>query len=374
MALSDTTVKHMRSTQRGAPTLLTKADLLTALRAFLVTGWGSVVTNTVTVTGGVAEADLTLPNAFDKYSVVRVSGATEGVMNEDARLTYVNGNKVRWQCSGSDGAKAGTITLKCAPLGWEEVFTETDVAVFRSTDAQSNRRFLRVDCSGTYPRVVAYEAMTGPAAGTGVFPTSGQMAGGGYWYLPGSAGAYTFVGDSRFFIYAPRLANARSVPWGFGDLAPLTSAGDPFGTVLSYSSITAGTDQAENLLQNSGLAMPRSASGSGTSVLCNSYPWGSADRSILSGSSAGVHGAITDTPGSRLILSHRFVREGIDLAKGPRGVIPGILHSHQRDLPALFPDGSTLIDDDRVLLALETSNFNSATFGSMYFIDITGPW
>jgi hypothetical protein len=194
------------------------------------------------VTGGIATAELPVLSSFEKYSVISISGNTD--LNGEARISDLSGYFASWPTTAADGVKSGTIAIKYAPVGgWQEVFTGTNVAVFRSTDVRSSGFYLRVDDTGTqFARVVGHESMTDVDTGSNPFPTAEQVAGGGYWFKSNTASAtaipYVMTGDACFFTWAaaPLVANNVKnrcfIARGFGDPLALAPTGDAYGCLL----------------------------------------------------------------------------------------------------------------------------------------------
>jgi hypothetical protein len=65
-------------------------------------------------------------------------------LNGEQRVTAVANGWVEFKTDLPDGAVTGSISFKMAPLGWEKVFSKTNVSVFRQTDPRGTRMFYRV--------------------------------------------------------------------------------------------------------------------------------------------------------------------------------------------------------------------------------------
>ena len=115
--------------------------------------------------------------------------------------------------------------------GWTEVFTGTNVAVFRAPSG--NMRYLRVDDSAILEmRLVGYESMSDVNTGTDPFPTAGQVSGG--LFCRKSAGSdatqrpwIAYASDTAFYFFI--FANSTSLG--------ATTSGDAFlafGDFTSY--------------------------------------------------------------------------------------------------------------------------------------------
>lgn len=92
--------------------------------------------------------------------------------------------------------------------GWTKEYTGTNLAAYRmSTTSPATGFYLRIDDTGTTSsRLVGYETMSDVNTGTGQFPTSGQVSGGGYLWKSGTANStarpWTLIADTRgFYLY-----------------------------------------------------------------------------------------------------------------------------------------------------------------------------
>ena len=83
MPFTDTSVKWVTDEFRGAAVINGQpGSLLAAIRQF-INGWGDLTPVSVTVTGGIATAELPVLSSFEKYSVISISGNTD--LNGEAR-------------------------------------------------------------------------------------------------------------------------------------------------------------------------------------------------------------------------------------------------------------------------------------------------
>lgn len=176
----DTSVKHFYSAMAASPALSgTAGALLSTLDACLVTGFGTKAADSAVITGGVCRLSFASGvSAAKQEAVILVTGATPAALNGEQKVTAVANGWVEFKTALPDGAVTGSITFKVAPLGWEKVFSKTNVTVYRPTDPASTRPFIRVDDSNAaFARVQMYESMTDVDTGSGVTPA---LAGG--WF------------------------------------------------------------------------------------------------------------------------------------------------------------------------------------------------
>jgi hypothetical protein len=383
-------VKWINNAMRGAPQVSgTAGSLIAALDAFLVSGFGAVTAQSVTVTGGIATANLQAGQSFDKNVIVLVDGSTPAALNGEARVLTSSSSQITWATTAPDGVATGTITIKVAPVGgWAKVFAGTNKAVYQSTDVQGARFFYRVDDTGTTTaRVRGYESMSDVDTGTGPFPTDAQISGGGYLLKSSAANTaaarYDFLADSRFCLLAIAPASAATASFtgavarGFGDVLPLRPAGDVYSACCSVAD-SSGLSASGAFDQQTGggaaVYAARGPSGLGGAVRPNAWAYvGAAGQSGVTS----TLGAFPSTIDGELKVSRRY----LDAGDGgtPRANIPGILHVPQSGVSAAVAPRDTFDGTGefagRVLYAVPgVLGSVSATPNGIYLFDATGPW
>ena len=384
-------VHYIHDAMRGAPVLSgTRGSLIALLDAFLVTGFGQVMANSVTVAGGVATASLQPGEGFALHANVLVAGATPAALNGVARVIEATATSIKFPTTAPDGLATGSITIRVAPVGWQKVFSATNKAVFRSTDVQGARHYLRIDETGTanVARARGHEVMTTVDAGTGQYPTNAQVNGGGYWVKSVQASSspvpYDLVADSRFLLIqlsaaAPDTPTSHGAAIrGFGDPVALHPAGDAYASCISVA------DAAELLWQyggfnsysqpsNGSVYAARTRAGTGTALRVDMCPYVG-----LPSASSGEDTTLGPFPSpvdGELKFSRRFLYESNG---APRADIPGLLHVPQTGLPASAIQPRDFIEGTgplagHVLVAIRTG-IQSYGSNGMSFVDITGPW
>lgn len=392
-------VKWIHSGMRGAPQVSgTAGTLLAALRAFLLNGFGQVTALSVSVSGGIATASLNAGQSFDKHAIVLVEGATPALLNGEARVLTATNSAITWATTAPDGAATGVITIKVAPVGhWAEVFTATNVSVFRSTDVAGARFYYRVDDTGTVSaRVRGYLGMTDVDTGTGPFPTEAQIAGGGHICKSSVASAagvpYVFAADSRTVLIAPsprvpsNAAHTSAAIRGFGDMLPLATVGDAYSAAVSCAtsgdaSITGGATGGFDTTASGANAVyvARDASGLGDAVAVGTKSYIVGGISVSSGNDSSL-GKFPSSIDGQLKYCRRYIFQNNAAAdQPPRADVPGVLYIPQTNV--LGPIGRLDIINGagdfvgRMLLALTgaATTFNSVPVG-ISLLDITGPW
>jgi hypothetical protein len=218
--------KLFHSGMTGAPALTGQAGkLLDVLNACLIDGWGIATVDSVVVASGVATVTRASGHPFVPGSVALIAGATPSGLNGEHKVLTVAGTQYTFATAEADGTATGTITHKVAGAGWTAAFSGTNMRAYQSSDVTSFDMLLRVDDTGTTnARVVGYETMTDVNTGTGPFPTSAQVSGGGYWGKSASADAtsrpWVVLADTRSFFLC--------VSWNATFLGPSTSFSTQF--------------------------------------------------------------------------------------------------------------------------------------------------
>ena len=384
----DTSVKFAHSTMAGASTINGVAgSRIAAIKAFAVTGFG---VKTVDAGGTISGGKCRLPfssgaSAAVINSVILVAGATPAGLNGEQKVTSVSSSWVEFATALPDGAVTGTVSFKMAPLGWEEVFSKTNVSVFRPTDPASSRPYLRIDDSNaTYAIVQMYESMTD--VDTGVNGTPAR-----YWAgrsaASASAVSWTLVGDSRgiYVGIAPSTANASDFTASatmvsyFGDVVSDRS-GDAYPALLTgcTSSNYTSNDGFVFFGNTTGALIMRIAAGIGGATSTNISATGSSG-SALSGAD-GFTGPFPSRAAQALFLSPIMVADGGTFSVvGRRGLMPGIRHCPQSGLSSVYTGAPQQIPgtgdyQGKTMLTLGVGTGVNIPSTGVGFVDVTGPW
>lgn len=392
-SIVDTSVKHAYSSMAGAPIISgTAGALIAVLDAFLVTGWGSKAVDLATISGGVCRLNFASgKSAAQEHAVILVAGASPAGINGEQKVTAVANGWVEFKTDLPDGTITGSISFKMAPLGWEKVFSKTNVAVYRSADPAGTRCFLRVDdTDAKNARVMAYEGMTSVDDGVGAYPLPSQIAGGGYWPKASTVSAascsWSLFGDSHgFVLHTHTLAESPGISgsvWGFGDLEPVKS-GDAYASVLfcAASDVSSATDLQSSSLEHVSPAggtnafLPRSFTGIGS---CIKGIHGAEGLISGTGVAGAVAGSLLPTypngAGNSLFFTRKAVAEPI---AGLRGLVRG-LYMPAQSCHLAFSKGDMLdgvgVSSGRKLLAVKCGAPAGGSSAGVLFVDITGPW
>lgn len=386
------TIQFLSSTMPGAPALSgTAGALTTLLKACLVDGFGLVTLDSLIVSGGIATATRAAGQPMLAGSKAVVAGATPSGLNGTKTVLSVGLNTFTYDATGiSDQTATGTITAKVASLGWDSVFSATNLEVFRSPNVVSPRHYLRIDDStGSYARARAYETMSDVNTGTNPYPTDAQANGGGFWSKSGSADAtaraWFLVGDDRTFYFLPITGTFGGVyahcHAAFGDIESLVPA-DAYGALLqcceSNLSIVNPTSHTTDLdyctsastANSGGSYLARPYTGIGTSLQTRRgvmYPTFTSVAAIRSGDANGgqyPNGADGSLNLTRLPLCELT-------SKTLRGYARGFYTCPQNVGPL------TLSHADPVTGVTGLSGRTLRAFNSVagvFFVDCTGPW
>lgn len=228
----------------GAPTNTSAAgSTLAIIRSCLVTGFNVKPVLSATVASGVMTLTYAAAHGYEDKVWIRLDGAPGGSITQRASVTSTAVLTIPAPGFAA-GAVIGTLSTRVAPADWEEAFTGTLKAVFRSKveGPGSTRFFYRVSdtVEGNIARLRGFESMTDVDTGAGPYPTVSQVAGEGLGIFrsngPGRgaglpADAWAAVCDNRtVYLTLARYQN-QSIPsstlfcslmW-FGDEQPLNN-------------------------------------------------------------------------------------------------------------------------------------------------------
>lgn len=397
----DTSVKFFHSAMPGAPAASgVVGSLVAILDACLVDGWGSKTLTSLTVASGIATATFSGgAGPWQTDSVVLIAGVTGGLsaLNGEQKILSATTTTATFATAAADGTAAGTITMKCAPLGWTKQYTGTNKGVYKSSDPASTGMLLRIDHNSVAQRADwrGYETMSDVDTGTNRFPSSAQN-GAGQWVHTNHTNAastnpWMVIGDTRcFFIgIAPYVSLGAQYynmkPAIFGDFLSDKSP-DPYGAISCAPSDTPSANSgmisrtSTDFLSSLHSAAPREYSGVGTSVGLARLITGLGLNDYESGSSS-FGAAYPNNTNNGLLLTRMGLYSGTSSAFWRRGVVPGMFYMPQNSRSAIssrevFPGSDTLAG--RKLMAMKVGDGTTAmpnvSTGGVIFFDITGPW
>lgn len=400
----DTSVVHFHSGMPNMPVLNGLAGTLLGVLDLLVNGGDLKIAASLQVVGGMATLGFTGAHAAQAspQAVIEISGVTNMPgLNGRQKVASVDPGVLRFPTTEPDGTAEGTIIFKMAGAGWEWVHSGTNKGFLRSASPQRHGQGLRIDdTAGNVARVVGYESMSDVDTGGNPFPSATQVAGGAYWWKSSVATAaavyWELIGDQRAFYLgiAPHSAVSSTLtgaislyPVGFGDLIPISPAGNLNLTFLCAStSTTMGNVSSQNGglqgLNNLGFYLARSADGGTVSFSAQK-------RSYVGtiGATSGIDtllGAAGDAPDNAFFTSRMFVAAGASNA--PRlGDIPGMVYVPQNASWGLAARGDTADGagemEGRLMRVWPTpgggaslNSVPSASSVGLVMVDVAGPW
>lgn len=375
-------VKFFSSTDTGAPVMNgTAGSLIGVLDACLISGYNTKSVDSLTWVAGVATATINAGHGFNVGDVVLFTGAADANFNGEFVVKTKTLYAITFDVPGTGLASpvSGTISAKKAPVGgWSKAFAGTNKAVYRTDDVASPRHYLRIDDTSTqYTRARGYETMTDIDTGSGLFPTTAQLANGLTWCkstaADSTARAWVVVGDGRAFWLFKQFNTAHGFDLcGWGDLVAY-QPGDQYATFLIGSETASPanawdgrTPTNANNGETTGRFMARAFHATGSAV-----KFGMVGHGLMTtlGVSGGV--AFPNLADGSLLLSGVMVVESGTV----RGTLPGLwqpLHptplTHLDRLAGLSVNGQA-----RDVAMIELSDTAAATRGRVA-VDLSGAW
>lgn len=310
----------------GAPTNTNAAgSTLGIIRACLSTGFNLKSVVTASVASGVMTLNFAAPHGYEDKVWIRLDGTPGGSLVQRV-TTSAGASSLTIAAPGfADGAVAGTLSTRVAPADWEEVFTGTLKAVFRSKviGPGSTRFFYRVSdaVSGDGPGILrGFEIMSDVDTGIGLFPAVAQVSGSGSQVLrsnSATARGWYIVCDGRT-VYGGCAYDSANNYWNFffGDQQPFGSA-DLF---------CAAVDGTMNLATEDSYYNARIAAGTGASAQCSM-------RTLFSGSTARTYPSPID--GGMVFARPVMTNDGSSATSSAlRGVMRGLLQCSAQPIPS----------------------------------------
>lgn len=379
------------STEAGAPTLNNVAgSLLEVLRACLINGFGAKAVTSIEVASGVATATASAHGYMATYGkILLVEGATDAGLNGRVQPTAVTTNTFTYAAPGvADGTYTGSITAKRAPLGWVELFTGTNVAVFERTDVEATPWQLRINDSAA-AGATAIDARALVVGGATDVDTYTDVGSRDWFWSKGNntatARKWALVGTSRGFYLAVGLGSGQAYRhlMHFVDFDSLDGPAD--GDCMSAGAAVAvngGVSPQTNAsllgpISNTALAAPdwypRSARSSAGVLNTKVSLVGYTNSPYDSGA---VNNTTIPTPIGVVPFAYPvpMVEERAGGATPIVGMAPGmagiIAKMPYADLQVVMP-----VAMGRSFLALTTSSgWGASSTGAQVLIDLTGPW
>jgi hypothetical protein len=269
-------------------------------------------------------------------------------------------------------------------MGWTKEFSGTNKAAYRPPTG--NRFYLRVDDStGLVTNVRGYEAMSDVDTGTGLSPTTAQMANGLVVYKGKSTGSNQILDNWSFFsnglIFYLFIDGATSGgyysrrPIIFGDF-PSYKSGDAYNTVLigdtgSYSSAAVPPPNTLNAATSAAIGghyIARDYTQLGSSTACSKRSDTGGNWSAILGAGSMTYPAPIE---GGLLMAPVWLQEG---GNGLRGLLPG-LWNPLHNSPLVHGDTFSGVGDlsGRTFEVIGLINSGTATNGQC-FIETSDTW
>lgn len=381
---TDFPVKFMHAGMPRAPALTQQPGSFVALLdAFLVTGWGAITAQRVTVEDGVATVQCNAGDTFEPCVVIDVAGAEDAALNGQARVLSNDGTKFTFATAASDGIKTGVIAIKAASAGWEKVFSAENRAVYRNTAPDAPQHYWYIDnTEGWRATIRGFASMDSIDNGQMPFPVAGTNA---FifcvWQQATSRQGYFLAADASACVCAPQASinsfanmdNEGCVPFFFGALAPFAGDSGQDACSAAICALCAWLDDARGW---GGAIYSRSRAGSYMAGTVNGYS--ESNCAVLFYSAVKDNRTNVGADGSPLLMPS-FCADGDGLA---RGIVPGIFACSHDDAPThigaweLFESSSAI--GERNFIAVPASSCKEPVWANestgRFFVDITGPW
>lgn len=156
-------VTWFSSSQVGAPEMMggSNGDLLTVLDAVLVDGYNQLTAISIDAEPDRVTLNFLSGHGFLGRQIVAIEGATNSQLNGRHRPIEISSTSITLDVSGVVD-EVGVISVKVAPLGWENIFGKADPLrrAYRSKSQKSSKRVLYLDMN--HPSTSGYHE-TSPA-------------------------------------------------------------------------------------------------------------------------------------------------------------------------------------------------------------------
>jgi hypothetical protein len=327
-----------RSTDADTPRWSgTAGDLTNLFDKVFVTGYNALTGVTVTRSGSTATFSKA-SHGFVTGQIVRHSGFTETEYNVDGKITVLSSSTWSISVAGTPttpGATSGN--AKMCPLDWTSAYTGSNKAAFRNRTA-SNQFYWRLDDSNAQNAQSRwYETMSDVDTGTGLAPTTGQIAlgSGPYIYKSNSATttarAWKIFSNGKFLHVFWKWDGTSWIHMMFGDYPSYVTA-DAFNT-LQTASLTASASWAQIVYVseytasgqalNTYLVRGYAQTGAAVTGCFTTFGFGDSTSRPIGGLAGLVPTNPTSTFGG-LVMGRIHVSARDSVGEGVRGRIPGL--------------------------------------------------
>lgn len=367
-------IKVFRSEQFGTPVHTREpGTTIPVLDACLVDGFNTRSVSSLVVEDNIATVTTTTDHNYEVHDILVFSGANQSQFNNEFKVKQVLAtDQFTFDITTADITATGTITCKIAPLGWEKSYSGTQLAAYRSSDAEATRHYLRVDdTTNQWAMVSMWENMT--SINHGLNPTANVI-----WLrsneTTGTARReWTLIGDSKRFYWLPRVSGTSTINMYhhilfFGDIIPFKS-NDAFHcaiagqtSVQAIPSINTGFGYMNGT--STGCWMTRSYTQLGNAVAFNNQGF---PRITFLGLGINNNAVRLNEPDFAWHLFPVYCCDGLFL----RGIVPGLLNAYEyTQTPFTIPNYTRIKIGQKEIMALETTTSVSANNSFNFFISL----
>ena len=139
--------KIIFNTMKGAPVLASEwGSLLNVIRTVCITGFNENLVQSYEQSGDTLVLNFSVDHGYIKDQIITISGIGEEISNE-YEVKSVLSRSLTIKLYSSDKIISGVLSCKTSPLGWTEVFSGENKAVFRAKNIINNPFYLRIDNS-----------------------------------------------------------------------------------------------------------------------------------------------------------------------------------------------------------------------------------
>lgn len=140
--------KIIFNTMKGAPVLASEwGSLLNVIRTVCITGFNENLVQSYEQSGDTLVLNFSVDHGYIKDQIITLSGTEQEEANTEYEVKSVFLRSLTLKLYSSDTIITGILSCKTSPLGWTEVFSGDNKAVFRAKNIINNPFYLRIDNS-----------------------------------------------------------------------------------------------------------------------------------------------------------------------------------------------------------------------------------
>ena len=140
--------KIIFNTMKGAPVLASEwGSLLNVIRTVCITGFNENLVQSYEQSGDTLVLNFSVDHGYIKDQIITLSGAEQEEANTEYEVKSVLLRSLTIKLYDPEILITGILSCKTSPLGWTEVFSGENKAVFRAKNIINNPFYLRIDDS-----------------------------------------------------------------------------------------------------------------------------------------------------------------------------------------------------------------------------------